>query len=102
MSDLRDDIHKTATQTADEKLFLEYHENSHVAFQRVEAKQVRLTPEARSYMREEIERRSRIKAELKAKDKEENDCLNAADKPAVQSPTFTEPTPGPVSSDAVE
>ena len=79
MSDLRDDTY--STQTADEKLFLDYHENSDIAQRRVEAKQVRLTPESRGYMATELARRARMKADFEAKDKEEKDRLNAELKP---------------------
>lgn len=80
MSDLRDEIHKPS-QSEDDKLFLAYHDNSDIAQRRVEARQIRLTPESRRYMQTELDRRARIKAEFEAKDKVEKERLNATPQP---------------------
>lgn len=79
MSDLRDQTHKPA-QTADDLVFLDYHEQSPWAKAKVSAG-LRLTPEALAYMQNEIDARGlRKKLYDEQLEKEKAETTNGAAK----------------------
>ena len=75
MSDLRDSIHQPA-ETADETTFLDYHNRSPWALEKVKAG-LRLNPEALDYMRRELAERQRSKEEYDRRVAEELENTNA-------------------------
>lgn len=92
MADLRDNIHKAKddlTGLDDHQLFLAYHANSFYAMQKVAAG-LRLTPEARKYMMDELARRKRLEDAFLAeveKDKERANAEDAQRKASQPAPT---------------
>lgn len=95
MKDLRDQTHQQPDRppTADEQVFLDYHNNSPWAQEKVKQPGAFLFPESVAYMQRELAERKRAAAAYQAQLEKDNAAQQLPETPAPEPVAGSEPSP---------